>query len=127
MQTENEDIQIPNASATEKDFEQQVASAKDNQDFTGDSEYDSQTDISPKFEEEQDLTQAEIERFNDENETSAGFSFRGIRKDDMDNDLDIPGAEMDDADEEIGHEDEENNYYSIGGDNHNDLEENKGD
>jgi hypothetical protein len=127
MQKENEDIQIPNASATEKDFEQQIAHAKDGKDFTGDSEYDSQTNISSQFEEEQDLTQAEIERFNDENETSTGFSFRGIRKDDMDNDLDIPGADIDNADEEIGQEDEENNYYSIGGDNHNDLEENKGD
>lgn len=28
--------------------------------------------------------------------------------------LDIPGAEVDDADEEIGEEDEENNYYSLG-------------
>lgn len=37
--------------------------------------------------------------------------------------LDIPGAELDDADEAIGHEDEENNYYSLGGDNHEDLEE----
>jgi hypothetical protein len=41
-------------------------------------------------------------------------------------DLDIPGAELDDKQEEIGSEDEENNYYSIGGDNHNDLEEDKG-
>lgn len=38
-------------------------------------------------------------------------------------DLDIPGSELDDAQEEIGSEDEENNGYSIGGDNHNDLEE----
>lgn len=38
-------------------------------------------------------------------------------------DLDIPGAELDDANEAIGEEDEENNYYSLGGDNHNDLEE----
>ncbi len=42
-------------------------------------------------------------------------------------DLDVPGAELDDADEDIGNEDEENNYYSLGGDNHNDLEENQGD
>jgi hypothetical protein len=41
-------------------------------------------------------------------------------------DLDIPGSELDDKQEEIGGEDEENNYYSIGGDNHNDLEEDKG-
>lgn len=37
--------------------------------------------------------------------------------------LDVPGAELDDADEKIGEEDEENNYYSLGGDDHNDLEE----
>ena len=40
-------------------------------------------------------------------------------------DLDIPGAELDDSNEEIGEEDEENNYYSLGGDNHDDLEESK--
>lgn len=40
-------------------------------------------------------------------------------------DLDIPGAELDDADEMIGEEDEENNYYSLGGDNHEDLEEHR--
>jgi hypothetical protein len=39
--------------------------------------------------------------------------------------LDVPGSELDDADEEIGEEDEENNYYSLGGDDHNDLEEDK--
>jgi len=44
-----------------------------------------------------------------------------------DDGLDIPGADLDDADEAIGSEDEENNYYSIGGDNHNDLEEDQGD
>jgi hypothetical protein len=43
----------------------------------------------------------------------------------LSNDLDVPGAELDDEDEEIGEEDEENNYYSLGGDNHNDLDEDK--
>lgn len=41
-------------------------------------------------------------------------------------DLDIPGSELDDQQEGVGSEDEENNYYSIGGDNHNDLDEDKG-
>lgn len=40
-------------------------------------------------------------------------------------DLDIPGSELDDASEEIGAEDEENNSYSLGGDNHEDLEEDR--
>ncbi|HET6555912.1 MAG TPA: hypothetical protein VFG54_01270 [Prolixibacteraceae bacterium] len=43
------------------------------------------------------------------------------------NSLDIPGAELDDYEEYIGSEDEENNYYSLGGDNHENLDENNGD
>jgi hypothetical protein len=43
------------------------------------------------------------------------------------NDLDVPGAELDDVQENIGSEDEENNYYSLGGDDHDDLDEDKGD
>ncbi len=39
-------------------------------------------------------------------------------------DLDVPGDELDNANENIGSEDEENNYYSLGGDNHLDLDEN---
>jgi hypothetical protein len=38
-------------------------------------------------------------------------------------DLDVPGSEDDDAQEAVGSEDEENNSYSIGGDRHEDLEE----
>ena len=51
--------------------------------------------------------------------------YNGSNKDTSQNDLDVPGSELDDAQEEIGSEDEENNYYSIGGDNHGDLEEDK--
>jgi len=48
-------------------------------------------------------------------------------QDDMSgDDLDVPGSELDDQQESVGSEDEENNYYSLGGDNHNDLEEDKG-
>lgn len=43
------------------------------------------------------------------------------------NDLDVPGAELDDVQENIGSEDEENNYYSLGGDDHENLDEDKGD
>ena len=43
------------------------------------------------------------------------------------NDLDVPGSELDDEQEDVGSEDEENNYYSLGGDDHNDLDEDNGD
>lgn len=48
------------------------------------------------------------------------------RQDKVGDDLDIPGAELDDEAEAIGEEDEENNIYSIGGDRHEDLEEDNG-
>lgn len=38
-------------------------------------------------------------------------------------DLDVPGTELDDENEKIGEEDEENNFYSLGGERHEDLEE----
>ena len=43
--------------------------------------------------------------------------------DETGNDLDVPGSELDDELESIGSEDEENNYYSLGGDDHHDLDE----
>jgi len=41
-------------------------------------------------------------------------------------DLDVPGSELDDADEMIGSEDEENNPYSLSGDSLNDPEPDNG-
>jgi hypothetical protein len=50
---------------------------------------------------------------------------KSARVDDVPNeeDLDIPGSDLDDNEEELGEEDEENNYYSLGGDRHGNLEE----
>src|SRR5258705_9060022 len=50
----------------------------------------------------------------------------GNKDQDVGGDLDVPGSELDDSDEAIGEEDEENNYYTLGGENHQDLEEDKG-
>ena len=47
-----------------------------------------------------------------------------IKKKDITSDeLDVPGSELDDTQEAIGSEDEENNYYSLGGDGNDRLEE----
>jgi hypothetical protein len=48
-----------------------------------------------------------------------------IEEDESGNDLDVPGAELDDEQEAIGSEDEENNYYSIGGDDYNYLDDDR--
>lgn len=51
---------------------------------------------------------------------------QNVSNEDINTDLDTPGSEDDDAMEAIGEEDEENNYYSLGGDNHENLEEDRG-
>jgi hypothetical protein len=48
---------------------------------------------------------------------------QNVSDDDLNTDLDIPGSELDDENESIGEEDEENNYYSLGGDRHEGQEE----
>lgn len=48
---------------------------------------------------------------------------QNISDEDINTDLDVPGSELDDDSESIGEEDEENNYYSLGGDRHESQEE----
>ena len=52
---------------------------------------------------------------------------KNFEEDASGDDLDVPGSELDDAEESVGREDEENNFYSLGGDNHKDLREDRGD
>lgn len=63
---------------------------------------------------------------NDENYQTGPWNEKDFTDDVTGSDLDIPGAELDDDMENIGSEDEENNYYSLGGDNHNNLDEDDG-
>lgn len=76
--------------------------------------YPANEDIYYAAEEEQDTDPEDISKTKTSNDDESG------------NDLDVPGSELDNDQESIGSEDEENNYYSIGGDDHNDLEEDKG-
>lgn len=60
---------------------------------------------------------------NIDNYKTGKFNEKDFDEDLTGDDLDIPGSELDDELELIGSEDEENNYYSLGGDDHNDLDE----
>lgn len=70
----------------------------------------------------ENLSQMKNPNQDNERETANEKDFEEDKSGD---DLDVPGAELDDEQEDIGSEDEENNYYSLGGDNHNDLDENR--
>lgn len=52
-------------------------------------------------------------------EDGAPLNEAGFNKNISPDDLDIPGADLDDSDEAIGEEDEENNDYSLNADNDN--------
>jgi hypothetical protein len=76
----------------------------------------------PVYSEDEDIYKKEKEVGFDEDGPERIGKIKGKIKKEGD-DLDVPGSELDDADEAIGEEDEENNYYSVGGDDHQDLEE----
>ncbi|WP_339838867.1 hypothetical protein [uncultured Flavobacterium sp.] len=88
--------------------------------------YPPSEDIYAQFKEEKDLNPEDISKKKTANEKESGWNEKDFGDLKTGVDLDVPGAELDDQQENVGSEDEENNYYSIGGDNHNDLDEDKG-
>ncbi|SDB88022.1 hypothetical protein [Williamwhitmania taraxaci] len=87
--------------------------------------YPESEDIYEKSQQEEGINPEDISKTKSSNSTNE------LRRQELDNksnenDLDIPGSELDDIQEDIGSEDEENNYYSLGGDNHENLEEDQG-
>ena len=90
--------------------------------------YPANEDIYNKYHEEKDIDPedlSESKKSNTKEDTSSINIIKEINVDMPGEDLDIPGSELDDEMENIGSEDEENNYYSLGGDEHNNLEENQ--
>lgn len=87
--------------------------------------YPDSEDIYENFQEERDINPEDISKIKSSNSTNV-LRRKKLNDEFSVKDLDIPGAELDDAQEAIGNEDEENNYYSLGGDDHEDLEEDKG-
>ena len=89
--------------------------------------YSAGEDFYSKYQEDNNVNPdniSEVEALIENEEISTSPVLDSANKISTDN-LDVPGAELDDEQEEIGSEDEENNYYSIGGDSHDDLEEDK--
>jgi len=85
--------------------------------------YPASEDIYEKDKEERDLDPEDISKKKTSNEDDGTMNEKDFKDDVSGDDLDVPGSELDDQQESIGSEDEENNYYSLGGDNHDDLDE----
>lgn len=86
-------------------------------------------DVAPEDQlEEADITTEDLEALGPRDLSMDGgddedLKYRPHPVDFSGNDLDVPGSEDDDAAEGIGSEDEENNLYSLGGDRHEDAQD----
>jgi hypothetical protein len=89
--------------------------------------YPASEDVYSKYQEEKDIDPEDISKTKVLNENEGTNNEKDFIDNVTGSDLDVPGSELDDEQENIGSEDEENHYYSLGGDDHNDLEEDKGD
>ena len=93
--------------------------------FPNFSEYPANEDIYNQFEKEADIDPEDTSKNKEITiiDKDPVWNEKNFNQDKSGSDLDIPGSELDDNQENIGSEDEENNFYSIGGDNHINLEE----
>lgn len=83
-------------------------------------------DIYSNYTEEVEIDPEQTLKLKAEDNKADLYSQLDFMKELLGEELDVPGAELDDEQERIGSEDEENNYYSLGGDNHDDLDESNG-
>jgi hypothetical protein len=83
-------------------------------------------DIYNKFKEEAELDPEDLSKVKQKIQATPESDIEiDFNSDATGSDLDVPGSELDDQQEIDGNEDEENNYYSLGGDDHNNLDEDK--
>lgn len=105
-----------------KDFQFTAFEEKDNK-LVDPLAYPPSDDIYNKLIEEKDIDPKDITKRKNKLEKLGKGNEKDFSEDMVGDDLDVPGSELDDEQEFIGSEDEENNYYSLGGDNHSDLDE----
>jgi hypothetical protein len=105
-----------------------LASNKEEDNLPGYPVYPEDEDIYSNYEEEKDIDPEDTFK---KKESGEKFKVRRNPEKELEDlfpgdDLDVPGSELDDDMEIIGSEDEENNYYSLGGEEHDDPEEDWG-
>jgi hypothetical protein len=119
----NEDVsKISSDTSNQKNIQKEKRPKR----FPGYPDYPAKEDIYNKGKEEKDLDPENTNKIKSPNEKSGETNEKDFGDVLTGSDLDVPGSELDDAQEDIGSEDEENNYYSLGGDNHNNLDEDNG-
>ncbi|MEO7087519.1 MAG: hypothetical protein ABIZ51_01855 [Bacteroidia bacterium] len=119
MTKEKNKNRISSTESDEKNSQKPIRAKK----FPGYPDYPAKDDIYNKDKEESALNPEDTSKVKSPNEKPGKQNEKDFGDVVTGSDLDVPGSELDDAQENIGSEDEENNYYSLGGDNHNNLDE----
>lgn len=101
----------------------EIEAKQKEEEFPGYPSYPSSEDIYSNEVKEEEINPENISETKSMLDVTGDLNQKGFEDDLVATDLDIPGSEIDDYQESIGAEDEENNYYSLGGDNHESLEE----
>ena len=109
-----------------KDVQQSRQDADEQKAFPGYPVYPESEDIYNNEKQVKNPDPDDYPGINNRDENLGKMNEKDFNEDVTGDDLDVPGAELDDDMEEVGSEDEENNYYSLGGDDHDDLEEDRG-
>jgi hypothetical protein len=104
------------------------AGNEEKKDLPGYPLYPEGEDLYSKYHKEKNIDPEDLSgiKESNKNDKTGKNNEKDFIEDASGSDLDVPGSELDDNQENIGSEDEENNYYSIGGDDHEDLDEDKG-
>jgi hypothetical protein len=87
--------------------------------------YPAKDDIYNQSKELENVNPEDTSGRKSKNEKGGSLNEKDFSDDVSGGDLDVPGSELDDDPENIGSEDEENSYFSLGGDDHEDLEDDK--
>jgi hypothetical protein len=113
---------IPTRPQQKKSLPGQQTDNEEKDNLSGYPVYPASEDIYSKYQEEKNINPEDISKPKEQNDTGLNNE-KDFNDDVSGSDLDIPGGELDDNQENIGSEDEENNYYSLGDDSPDDLEE----
>lgn len=96
---------------------------KSKEKFPGYPYYSQQEDMYKAGKEETELDPENPDKLKPETDESDLVPELDFEESLMGDDLDVPGSELDDQQEALGSEDEENNFYSLGGDDHQEDEQ----
>ncbi len=84
-------------------------------------------DIYNQEEEEREVSPENPEKLKKKSGKYRKFNEKDFDDVETGSDLDVPGSQEDEDEDGYGLDDEENDYYSLGGENHEDLEDDWGD